>query len=635
MSIRVDELTKRFGAQRVLDRVSLEVAPGELFVLLGASGSGKSTMLRVVAGLTPPDRGRVWLAGRDVTGVRAQDRGTGFVFQNYSVFRHMTVARNIEFGLKLRGWDGAERARRRDELLELVGLPGFASREAIQLSGGQQQRVAIARALAYEPKVLLLDEPFGALDVKIRKQLRRSLRAIHDRLKITTLLVTHDQEEAFELADRVGIMDRGRLIEIGSAEALYARPRTLFAATFVGSGTVLVGRVEHGEARFPGLEFRVPTEPREEGAHVHLLVRPEDVAVSATRPASTGTLLGAGKIIDRSFAGASSRVRIRVPTRTDVHQASSPPPDPDALIVDALVPSVDPLPERDVWVSLRRWHVLEPPEPSLLVAEDGRGSTGTLEFARELAKALHARITILGVAADARESDRLGGRIESRQRRVGLADCDLRVRYGSPVTQILNEQSELLSQLIVLAPRPSPFAWLDRGAGARSRVRLGKTILALLESTRVPVLIAIAPNTQVKRMSVIQIASKGARDLARASAALGRPLGVGVTWLDASQPTARANPGHEGGANDPALASLASLRPAWQTISGQSLEGTVTEALAVPSELLVLPVERRGVHSVNAIPPLVIELLARADRPVMVVPTLARDGEGDGRATEA
>jgi len=211
MSIVLENLTKYYGGRRIVDRVSLEIADGELFVLLGSSGSGKSTVLRLIAGLARVDSGTVNLFGRDVTSVPAQERGVGFVFQNYSIFRHMTVAKNIEFGLRLRGVPRADRRRKSDELLELIGLGGLGDRYSHQLSGGQQQRVALARALAYEPRVLLLDEPFGALDAKIRSQLRRTLRDLQRALHVTTILVTHDQEEAFELADRIGVVERGRL----------------------------------------------------------------------------------------------------------------------------------------------------------------------------------------------------------------------------------------------------------------------------------------------------------------------------------------------------------------------------------------------------------------------------------------
>src|SRR4029453_17210874 len=226
MSIVLEQLSKRYEGYPVVNNVSLEVADSEFFVLLGPSGSGKSTILRMIAGLAGIDAGRVVLHGRDVTLQPPQQRGTGFVFQNYALFRHMSVAENVEFGLRLRKVAAAPRRRKRDELLELVGLAGLGGRLPRQLSGGQQQRVALARALAHEPKVLLLDEPFGALDVKIRTQLRRSLREIQRKLRVTAILVTHDQEEAFELADRIGVLERGRLLEVGTAETLYAQPKS-------------------------------------------------------------------------------------------------------------------------------------------------------------------------------------------------------------------------------------------------------------------------------------------------------------------------------------------------------------------------------------------------------------------------
>ncbi|MGH9399618.1 MAG: ABC transporter ATP-binding protein, partial [Thermoanaerobaculia bacterium] len=206
MPIQIENLTKRLSGQAVVDRVSLSVEAGELFVLLGASGSGKSTILRLIAGLVTPDAGTVRLRGQDVTRLPPQRRGVGFVFQNYSMFRHMTVEDNIAFGLKIRNAPLKRRRERCQELLDLVGLVGLNDRYEDELSGGQRQRVALARALAYEPAVLLLDEPFGALDVKIRTQLRRSFREIQQSLGITTLLVTHDQDEAFELGRRIGIV---------------------------------------------------------------------------------------------------------------------------------------------------------------------------------------------------------------------------------------------------------------------------------------------------------------------------------------------------------------------------------------------------------------------------------------------
>lgn len=213
MSILIEQISKKYSDHTVVDRVSLDVDNGELVVLLGSSGSGKSTILRMVAGLILPDEGRILLNGVDITLLPPQERGLGFVFQNYSIFPNMTIAENIEFGMKIRKVPASQRQARSEHLLELVGLSGLGNRYSAQLSGGQQQRVALARALAYEPRVLLLDEPLGAVDSKTRIQLRQSLKKIVKEIGVTTMMVTHDQEEAFELADRVAIVNN----EIGRA----------------------------------------------------------------------------------------------------------------------------------------------------------------------------------------------------------------------------------------------------------------------------------------------------------------------------------------------------------------------------------------------------------------------------------
>src|SRR5215467_6863896 len=242
MSITLDQVTKHYGGVPVVNDVSLDIGDGEFFVLLGPSGSGKSTLLRAIAGLTGVDHGRISLHGRDVTHLSPRQREVGFVFQNYALFRHMTVADNIEFALRVRRVKSAERVARRKELLRLVALEGMDNRLPSQLSGGQQQRVAVARALAHKPEVLLLDEPFGALDAKIREELRRTIRQVQRELKITTVLVTHDQEEAFALADRIGVMNLGRLLEVGKPQELYARPATRFVATFLGAANLILAR---------------------------------------------------------------------------------------------------------------------------------------------------------------------------------------------------------------------------------------------------------------------------------------------------------------------------------------------------------------------------------------------------------
>jgi sulfate transport system ATP-binding protein len=239
MSIVVSRVSKRFGEFTALDDVSVEVAGGSLTALLGPSGSGKSTLLRVIAGLERPDAGAVSISGLDVTGRPPQQRGVGFVFQHYAAFKHMTVWDNVAFGLTIRKRPKTEIKQRVHELLELVQLEGLAKRYPAQLSGGQRQRMGLARALAVDPDVLLLDEPFGALDARVRKELRAWLRRLHDETHTTTVIVTHDQEEAMEVADEVVVMNRGRIEQVAGPVDLYERPANEFVMTFVGQANRL------------------------------------------------------------------------------------------------------------------------------------------------------------------------------------------------------------------------------------------------------------------------------------------------------------------------------------------------------------------------------------------------------------
>jgi sulfate transport system ATP-binding protein len=239
MSILVSSATRRFGDFTALDDVSVEIPSGSLTALLGPSGSGKSTLLRVIAGLERPDTGSVEIDGRDATDLPPQRRGVGFVFQHYAAFKHMTVRENVAFGLKVARRPKTEIRARVDELLELVQLPGLADRYPAQLSGGQRQRMALARSLATQPSVLLLDEPFGALDARVRQELRAWLRHLHDEVHVTTVFVTHDQEEAMEVADRIVVMNSGRIEQVGGPRDLYEHPANAFVMGFVGPVTRL------------------------------------------------------------------------------------------------------------------------------------------------------------------------------------------------------------------------------------------------------------------------------------------------------------------------------------------------------------------------------------------------------------
>ncbi|PZN34179.1 MAG: hypothetical protein DIU71_03210 [Proteobacteria bacterium] len=315
MSITLDQVTKRYEGSTVVNDVSLEVGEGEFFVLLGPSGSGKSTLLRAIAGLTGVDHGRIALHNQDVTHLSARERGVGLVFQNYALFRHMTVADNIEFALRVRRMRRAERIARRKELLRLVALEGMDDRLPTQLSGGQQQRVAVARALAHKPQVLLLDEPFGALDAKIREELRRTIRQVQRELKITTVLVTHDQEEAFALADRIGVMNLGRLLETGRPDELYARPATRFVATFLGAANLLLARQTPQGIHFGAMPVNARLAERLDGGRSHEVVavlRPEEIELAPTRDTLKTNYIAQGVVEETIFTGALERMRVRL-----------------------------------------------------------------------------------------------------------------------------------------------------------------------------------------------------------------------------------------------------------------------------------------------------------------------------------
>ena len=405
MSIVLDQLLKRYEGHAVVNSVSLEVADGEFFVLLGPSGSGKSTLLRLVAGLADTDGGRVVLHGRDVTYLTPQTRGIGMVFQHYALFRHMSVAENIEFPLRIRRVRAAERRRRCDELLELVGLAGLGGRLPAHLSGGQQQRVALARALAHRPEVLLLDEPFGALDARIRTELRRTVHSIQRELKITTIFVTHDQEEAFELADRMAVMNFGRLLEIGPPNELYLRPQTEFVATFLGTANLMVGEVTRDGVRLGPVHFPLSTRPAAvgEARRVQVLFRPEDVAVKTSAEALGWPLLGQALVEESGFNGSFERLRLRLPKLQGVRPISPPAPfGGDFVLVEAWRSQHQarrfPLRAGDAaWVGVRRVHALTHPGLSFLLIADGSpGARAALDVGAQVARLAHARVTLLG-----------------------------------------------------------------------------------------------------------------------------------------------------------------------------------------------------------------------------------------------
>jgi putative spermidine/putrescine transport system ATP-binding protein len=305
--VRLEGLSRHYGPVVALDRLDLTLHPGELVALLGPSGCGKTTTLRLLAGLEDADSGRVIVGGKDITSLSAAKRDMGMVFQAYSLFPHMTVRQNVAFGLRLRRVGAAQRDKRALEMLNLVGLSTQADRYPHQLSGGQQQRVALARALAIEPQVLLLDEPLSALDAKVRAQLRDEIRRVQLEVGITTLFVTHDQEEALAIADRVGVMREGRLEQLAPPTEVYSRPATSFVAEFVGLSNRLPGEVRGGEVLVRGITLPL-VERDVPGGQVVALVRPEAVSLASDTAAESGPLTGT--VIAVTFLGATSRVTV-------------------------------------------------------------------------------------------------------------------------------------------------------------------------------------------------------------------------------------------------------------------------------------------------------------------------------------
>jgi sulfate transport system ATP-binding protein len=323
----VRSLSKSFKGVRVLEDIDFDVAEGESLVLLGASGSGKTTILRIIAGLEEPDTGRVILHGTDVSELPARERGVGVIFQSYALFPRMTVEQNIGYGLRIRKRPKREIAETVERLLTLVKLEEHRKKFPSQLSGGQQQRVAIARTLAYKPQVLLFDEPFGALDAQTRVRLRREIRALLREVKVPAIFITHDQEEALELGDRIAVLNAGRLEQIGTPDEVYNKPETEYVATFLGAANLLLGvagsgTVEIGTATIPAVE---ETERFREGQAVKLVFRPEDVRLSETGALPEGCRrLTNGIIEEMDFVGAYERLTVRLDLVARSHAEGKP-----------------------------------------------------------------------------------------------------------------------------------------------------------------------------------------------------------------------------------------------------------------------------------------------------------------------
>jgi putative spermidine/putrescine transport system ATP-binding protein len=320
VEVRMEGLSRHYGPVVALDNLALTIQPGELIALLGPSGCGKTTTLRLLAGLEDADTGRIDVAGRDITRLPASKRDMGMVFQAYSLFPHMTVQQNVAFGLRLRKISAAKRNQRALEMLELVELASQANRYPNQISGGQQQRVALARALAIEPQVLLLDEPLSALDAKVRAQLRDQIRRIQLEVGITTLFVTHDQEEALAIADRVGVMRAGRLEQLAPPTEVYSRPASPFVAEFVGLSNRLAGSVTGSTVTVRGHDLPL-VDPSTPAGPVIAIVRPEAVSLASDSSGESGPMTGT--VIASTFLGATSRVTVDLGDTTIIAQLST------------------------------------------------------------------------------------------------------------------------------------------------------------------------------------------------------------------------------------------------------------------------------------------------------------------------
>jgi sulfate/thiosulfate transport system ATP-binding protein len=477
MSISLEKLTKYYDDHPVVNNVSLEIEDGEFFVLLGSSGSGKTTVLNLIAGLATADQGRILLHGRDVTWLPPQQRRVGFVFQNYALFQYMSVAENVEFGLSIRKVPPAKRRIKRDELLEMVGLAGLGYRMPWQLSGGQQQRVALARALAYQPEVLLLDEPLGALDAKIRIELRRNLKTIQRALGVATIFVTHDQEEAFDLADRIGVMSFGRLLEVGTPEELYQRPQTEFVASFLGIANLLLGNMTKKGVNLGGSYLPAPQEIKELGndRRVQVLFRPEDVALASEVNGLDCPNLGQAEVEEISFAGAQERLRLRLPPIPGVRPIS-----PlvgfgiNSFLVDATRSPEQsnrfPLHRGDkAWVGVHRFHALSHPGLNFLILTDGSlRARSAITLGGQIGRLAHARVTLLGYG---QSGEVLEAHLEEARKQLGS---------GFAAIETLTT-AQPADEAIAWAVEKRPYDLVILGYGHQEDTQLAEQILGVGE----------------------------------------------------------------------------------------------------------------------------------------------------------
>lgn len=624
MSIALQDLTKYFGDQLVVNKVSLQIAEGELFVLLGGSGSGKSTILRIIAGLLGSDSGTVHLNGVDTRNQPPQQRGVGMVFQNYALFKHMTVAQNIEFGLKIRKVPAEDRVARREEMLDLVGLGGLGDRYPRQLSGGQRQRVAVARAIAYKPSVLLLDEPFGALDVRVRSQLRESFRELQRKLKVTTVLVTHDQEEAFELADRIGVLERGRLVEVGTPRELYHAPHSEGVATFVGGGNVLVGRLKKdrivlGEVSLP---FPESAPGHDEGAPVRILIRPEAVRyqIEAFSDDQQVHVLGQATLSDAIFLGSQEKMRFEVPALHGVRQlAPAVAYGRRNPLIDATRASIaglsHGLAER-VWLGIRAFHVLQPFGLKVLIGLTGETArTSAVEFGSMLASAARGAAAILKVSDDQNQiAERKS--LEALQKvLVGneALRLEAKVRVGEIEREFVSETQEGFYEVVILDRPRRGEGWVGLESPARE----------ILDEVGVPVLLVAQPRSRLDRILICTAGGEPGRTDVRVGGRIARQTGAAVTLMHvfragSSKESRERVTRHLEGAQSSLY--LLGIESSILVREEPTITGIVEEVERGDFDLLVIgsppPRAPGAVRSAD----FSREIVSRVDRPVLIVP---------------
>jgi ABC-type sulfate/molybdate transport systems ATPase subunit len=524
MALRLEQLTRREGGHLVVNHVSFDISAAELFVLLGPRGSGTGAVVRIAAGLLAADSGRVLLGDRDLTQLPAQQRRVGYVSQRDALFRHMTVVENVEFGLQIRKVTPAERRRTRDALLDLVGLDGLGSRMPGQLVGGQSQRVALARALAHQPEALLLDTPFSGLDRATRAELHATLLRVQQTLHIPILFATNDPEEAFALADRLGVMHAGRLIEVGTPSDLYERPHSEFAATLLGPANLLVGQLAQSGVQLGSVHIPLPLLSTGAGGpqRAPLLFRPEDVVLAAAERDLAAPRLGYGQVEQATFLGGIERLRIRLPALPGVRRiAPSAPFGADYLLVEATRSAAQarhfPLGCSDrVWVGVRQLHaILDAGLRLLIVTGPAPAARAALALGRQIAQLAHAQITILEETSVAAK---LSWRVQQAHERCGKRFPRFARREAPEpaMEDVLHAVEDCQYDLVVLAARAQDQADL---------------LDALLQVGEQHLLLAPSPQPTPARALICVAAGEPSKQDVLVAGRLLRHLGTEVTLL--------------------------------------------------------------------------------------------------------